>query len=299
MGGVVFPALDPKYDTVFDRAQVKLYHFAKKAIAREPRMNSDTVLFDAADSLAVITLNRPDKLNSFTTEMHQALAAAFDRVEAGGFRAVLLTGAGKGFCAGQDLGDRAVSPGAERPDLGVSLETYYNPLIRRIRALPMPVVCAVNGVAAGAGANIALACDIVLAARSAKFIQPFCRLGLVPDSGGTWILPRLLGPARAMAIAMLGTPIPAEQAAEWGLIWQVLDDDALLPEARGMAEAFTSQPTAGLAKIKQAMNMAATNDLNTQLDLERDLQRAAGFSDDYQEGVAAFLEKRKPVFKGQ
>jgi len=213
-------------------------------------------------------------------------------------RALLLTGAGRGFCAGQDLSDRSF-PTGEAPDLGATLERLYNPLVRRLRALPKPVVCAVNGVAAGAGANLALACDLVLAARSARFIQAFCRIGLIPDCGGTWLLPRLVGEARAKALALLGEPLSAEQAEAWGLIWQVCDDEALLPTAHALCARLASQPTRALGLIKQAIQAGATNDLDTQLDLERDLQRAAGQGDDYREGVAAFLAKRPPAFTGR
>ncbi len=262
-------------------------------------MEFETIAFEADGALAVITLDRPDKLNSFNEVMHEELARALERVEKGDFRCLLLTGRGRGFCAGQDLSDRLVQPGDAPVDLGHSLETWYNPLVRRLRALPMPVVCAVNGVAAGAGANIALACDIVLAARSAKFIEPFARLGLVPDSGGTWILPRLVGHARASGMALLGEPVDAETAERWGLIWKVVDDDALMDAARTLAARLATQPTAGLARTKRALLAAATNDLDAQLDLERDLQRESGFSEDYREGVAAFFEKRPPVFKGR
>ncbi|RMD87729.1 MAG: 2-(1,2-epoxy-1,2-dihydrophenyl)acetyl-CoA isomerase [Alphaproteobacteria bacterium] len=262
-------------------------------------MAFETIAFESEGALAIITLDRPDKLNSFNEAMHRELAQALDRVEEGDFRCLLLTGRGRGFCAGQDLSDRLVQPGNAPADLGYSLETWYNPLIRRLRALPMPVVCAVNGVAAGAGANIALACDIVLAARSAKFIEPFARLGLVPDSGGTWILPRLVGYARASGMALLGEPVDAETAERWGLIWKVIDDAALMDEARALAAHLATQPTAGLARTKRALLAAATNDLDTQLDLERDLQRESGYSEDYREGVAAFFEKRPPQFRGR
>ncbi|MBB4267023.1 2-(1,2-epoxy-1,2-dihydrophenyl)acetyl-CoA isomerase PaaG [Roseospira visakhapatnamensis] len=259
-----------------------------------------TLLLDRADGVARLTLNRPDKLNSFTTEMHAELADAL-AVVAGdtAVRCLLLTGAGRGFCAGQDLGDRAVAPGAEAPNIGESLETRYNPMMRALKALQVPVVCAVNGVAAGAGANMALACDIVLAARSARFVQPFCRLGLVPDAGGTWTLPRLVGPARATALMMLGDAVTAEQAAQWGMIWRVVDDAALRDEAGALARHLATQPTRGLALIKTALAATWSNDLDAQLDLERDLQTVAGATDDYREGVRAFLDKRPPTFTGR
>ena len=261
--------------------------------------SSESILSETGDGVAVVTLNRPDKLNAFNEEMHLALRAALERAEADeSVRALLLTGAGRGFCAGQDLGDRNVSGDVEL-DLGHTLETFYNPLIRKLRALPLPVVCAVNGVAAGAGANIALACDIVLAARSAKFVQAFCRLGLVPDSGGTYSLPRLVGEARAKGLALLGEPLTAERAEAWGLIWRAVDDEVLLDEARKLAAHLATQPTAGLAKIKQAIQASLDNDLDAQLDIERDLQREAGCSADYREGVAAFMAKRAPVFQGR
>lgn len=258
----------------------------------------DSVLYEAKEGYALITLNRPDKLNSFTAEMHGRLAEALDRVQEEGQRALVLTGAGRGFCAGQDLSDRSF-PTGEEPDLGATLDKSYNPLVRRMRALELPVICAVNGVAAGAGANVALACDIVLAARSAKFIQAFAKIGLVPDCGGTWSLPRLIGEARAKALAMTAQPLSAEQAADWGLIWQAVDDGELMPQAEALAAQFATAPTRGLALTKQAIQAAATNDMDAQLDLERDLQRQAGRTQDYREGVAAFLEKRQPTFKGQ
>lgn len=258
----------------------------------------DSVLYEAKDGYALITLNRPDKLNSFTEEMHGRLAEALDRVEAEGQRALVITGAGRGFCAGQDLSDRSF-PTGESPDLGATLDRLYNPLVRKIRALDLPVICAVNGVAAGAGANVALACDIVLAARSAKFIQAFAKIGLVPDGGGTWSLTRLIGEARAKALAMTAQPLPADQAAAWGLIWQAVDDSELLQTAEAMAAQFATAPTRGLALTKQAIQAAATNSMDAQLDLERDLQRQAGRTKDYREGVAAFLEKREPKFEGR
>jgi len=259
---------------------------------------SDTILLDIDRNVAMITLNRPDRLNSFNENMHLALQAAMESVRTSGPRCLLLTGAGRGFCTGQDLGDRAVDPGATAPDLGQSIERFYNPLIRSIRSLDMPVVCAVNGVAAGAGANIALACDIVLASHSASFVQAFCRLGLVPDSGGTYFLPRLVGSARSMGLAMLGDKISAKQAEDWGMIWKAVPDQNLMVESRGLADHLATQPTHGLALIKRALHASPNHDLGTQLDLERDLQREAGQTDDYREGVAAFLAKRAPSYTG-
>jgi 2-(1,2-epoxy-1,2-dihydrophenyl)acetyl-CoA isomerase len=253
----------------------------------------DPILIDNRGSWRVVTLNRPDRLNAFNDAMHRALATALDdAAEDTGCRAVLLTGAGRGFCAGQDLS--AISG-----DLGAVIEDFYNPLIRRISTMNKPVVCAVNGTAAGAGANIALCCDIVLAARSAKFIQSFAKIGLVPDSGGTWLLPRLIGEARAKALAMLAEPIPAETAQSWGMIWRAVDDDKLKSEAEALAAHLASQPTQGLALIKQAFAKSATNSLDAQLDLERDLQRQAGATPDYAEGVNAFIAKRPPTFTGR
>jgi 2-(1,2-epoxy-1,2-dihydrophenyl)acetyl-CoA isomerase len=258
-----------------------------------------SLLVEQDGAVVTVTLNRPDKLNSFNEAMHGEFRTALDRIESdAGVRAVLLTGAGKGFCAGQDLGDRDVA--SDQPiDLGATLENHYNPLIRRLRALDKPTVCAVNGVAAGAGANLALACDIVLAARSTRFIQAFCKIGLVPDSGGTYFLPRLIGDARARALALLGEPISAEQAEAWGLVWKCVDDDRLLGEARALAQRLAAGPTKGLALIKRALAASAANDLDRQLDLERDLQREAGRTADYREGVSAFMQKRQAVFRGE
>ena len=260
---------------------------------------SDTILVTTDGPLRVITLNRPDKLNAFTAEMHLALRAALTAArDDEACRAVLLTGAGRGFCAGQDLGDRDPAKG-EVPNLGETLRNFFNPNIRLIRDMPKPVIAAVNGAAAGAGANIALACDIVLAARSAKFLQAFARIGLIPDAGGSWALTNLVGPARARALAMLAEPLPAETAAAWGLIWKAVDDDLLMTEARDMAGRLANGPTTGLALTKQAILAAATNTLEEQLELEADLQARAGASDDYREGVTAFLEKRPPRFTGR
>ncbi|SDP69153.1 2-(1,2-epoxy-1,2-dihydrophenyl)acetyl-CoA isomerase PaaG [Phyllobacterium sp. OV277] len=261
--------------------------------------DSDTILSALVDGVLRLTLNRPDKLNAFNDEMHLALRAGFERAHADAdVRAVLLTGAGRGFSAGQDLGDRDPRKGA-MPDLGHTIETFYNPLLRLIRSLEKPVICAVNGVAAGAGANIAFACDITLAARSARFIQAFAKIGLVPDSGGTWSLPQLIGEARAKALMLTAEPLGAETAAEWGLIWRAVDDDKLMEEATALSTRLAAGPTRGLGMTKRAIQAAATNTLDEQLDLERDLQREAGRTADYAEGVGAFLEKRKPEFKGK
>ena len=261
---------------------------------------SESILLDIENQVATITLNRPERLNSFNPEMHQSLRDALDVIEKpeSAVRALLITGAGRGFCAGQDLADRNVAADVEVPDLGASIDAWYNPLVRRLRTLPMPVVCAVNGVAAGAGANIALACDLVLAARSASFVQAFCKLGLVPDTGGTWFLPRAVGTSRALGLSLLGDKLSAEKAESWGMIWQVVDDDKLADESRALVAHLATQPTSGLASIRQAIHAAADNTLEEQLTLERDLQRQAGRSNDYREGVAAFMSKRKPQFKG-
>ena len=263
-------------------------------------MSFEHILFTIEQGVASLTLNRPEQLNSFNAAMHKEVREALKQVRQNAeVRCLLITGAGRGFCAGQDLGDRNVAPGTAAPDLGESIENNYNPLIRTLRDLPMPVICAVNGVAAGAGANIALACDITLAARSASFIQAFCKIGLVPDSGGTWTLPRAVGMARAKALALLGDRLSAEQAEQWGMIWRCVDDAALQDEALKLARQLATQPTYGLALIKRALNASASNSFDEQLDLERDLQRLAGRSEDYREGVSAFMAKRTPEFKGR
>ena len=263
-------------------------------------MDYQTILVKEKNAVGYLTLNRPKQLNSFNETMHKEVASVLKTWSKDStIRAVVLSAEGRGFCAGQDLGDRAVAPNADAPDLGLSIETYYNPLIKLITDMPKPVICAVNGVAAGAGANIALACDLVLAAKSASFIQAFCRLGLVPDSGGTWFLPRVIGRARAMGLAILGDKLSAEQAMAWGMIWQVVEDDALRSEASKLAEHLASQPTYGLSLIKKAINVSADNSLEDQLILERDLQRLAGRSADYKEGVQAFMQKRTPIYQGR
>lgn len=262
-------------------------------------MDETPVLVDKRAGYHVVTLNRPSRLNSFNEAMHRALMAALTEAEAdSACRAILLTGAGRGFCAGQDLSDRVAS-GDSKPDLGHTIETYYNPLVRKLRALPFPVVAAVNGVAAGAGANIALACDVVLAARGASFIQAFAKIGLVPDSGGTWILPRLVGAARARGLALLAEPLPAEKAEAWGLIWKAVDDAALTGEATALAKRLRDGPQKALETLSLCLDAAASNSFDRQLDCERDLQGDMMATEDFVEAVTAFREKRPPRFKGR
>nr|WP_058910213.1 2-(1,2-epoxy-1,2-dihydrophenyl)acetyl-CoA isomerase PaaG [Entomohabitans teleogrylli] len=259
-------------------------------------------LIESAVSAGVmtLTLNRPERLNSFNDEMHRELAEYLRQAARDdSVRCLLLTGAGRGFCAGQDLNDRNVDPSGPAPDLGYSVETFYNPLVRRLAALPKPVIAAVNGVAAGAGATLALGCDLVIAARSASFVMAFSKLGLVPDCGGTWMLPRLAGRARALGLALLGDKLSAEQAERWGMIWQVVEDAELADSAQALARHLAAQPTYGLGLIKQALLAAEQNTLDQQLDVERDYQRLAGRSADYREGVTAFLAKRAPQFTGK
>lgn len=259
-------------------------------------MEETPVLSSARGNYRIVTLNRPQRLNSFNEAMHAALQAAFDEAERDtNCRALVVTGAGRGFCAGQDLSDRNVS-GGNRADLGHTIGTYYNPLIKRIKSLPFPTVCAVNGVAAGAGANVALAFDIVIAARSANFIQAFAKIGLVPDSGGTWMLPRLAGAARARGLAMLAEPLPAEKAESWGLIWKAVDDAVLMQEAEKICAQLANGPTAALVEIRRALEEAENNTLDAQLELERRVQASLGAADDYAEGVKAFMEKRGAQF---
>ena len=272
-------------------------------------MSDGRVLVENRDGYMVITLNRPDKLNAFTALQNTSLLETLQAAEADpDCRAVVLTGAGRGFCAGQDLGER--DPKNTTPDLGHTIDTYFNPLVRQLRDMPLPaishliraevpVICAVNGVAAGAGANVALACDIVMAARSAKFIQAFSKIGLVPDSGGTWTVTHLIGEARAKAIMMTGMPVSAEKAEEWGLIWKAVDDASLMEEACAMAASLAKGATIGLGLTKSLVHAASTNTLDQQLDLERDTQRDAGKTPDYAEGVSAFLEKRPAQFSGK
>ena len=259
-------------------------------------MAYETIEFKADGAIARITLNRPDRLNSFTVQMHEEVRDALANL--GDARVVVLTGAGRGFCAGQDLNDRAVAPG-EAVDLGETVEAQWNPLIRTLTSLPQPVIARVNGVAAGAGANIALACDIAIAAKSARVIQSFSSIGLIPDSGGTWALPRLVGQARALGLALTGEPLAAERAAEWGLIWKAVEDDALDTEVEGVAARLASLPPLGLAAIKEMIRASWQYSLDEELDRQAGAMRRLGFTEDYREGVAAFLEKRQPKFKGR
>ncbi|MCW5571175.1 MAG: 2-(1,2-epoxy-1,2-dihydrophenyl)acetyl-CoA isomerase PaaG [Steroidobacteraceae bacterium] len=262
-------------------------------------MPFETILFNVGHGIARLTLNRPERLNSFDAAMHGEVRAVLARVVLEGGRVLVITGAGRAFCAGQDLADRSVAPDAATTDLGKSIGEHYNPLVLALRNLPVPVIAAVNGVAAGAGANLALACDLVIAARSASFIQSFCKLGLVPDCGGTWNLPRLVGQARAMGLALLGDRLGAQEAAQWGLIWRCVDDDAFPQAIESLATQLAAAPTRGLARTKQALYESWGHSLAAQLDIERNCQAELGRSADYAEGVAAFVAKRTPAFTGR
>lgn len=260
-------------------------------------MAYETILCNVADGVATITLNRPDRLNALTHQMFDELQDALSKVESDpAQRAVVLTGAGRGFCAGADLKAALEAEDGEGPEN--DLETHYNPLVKRLQTIDVPVIGAINGVAAGAGCSVALSCDIVLAGRSASFLQAFARIGLIPDAGSTWMMPRLIGRARAKGLAMLADNLPAETAADWGMIWKVVDDDALQAEAGTLARNLAQGPTAAFAKMKHAFNASMDNSLDDQLALEARLQNEAAQSHDYKEGVDAFLEKRPAVFKG-
>ena len=258
----------------------------------------ETILFERDGPIARITLNRPDRLNSFNAAMHSEVAEVL-REGLEDSRVIVLTGSGRGFCAGQDLNDRAVSADGHPVDLGMTVETSWNPLVRNLTGTTLPVIARVNGVAAGAGANIALACDIVVAARSARFIQSFSAIGLIPDSGGTWVLPRLVGQARALGLALTGEPLSAEKAEEWGMIWKCVDDDALDGEVDAIAHKLASLPPLGLAAIKKMIRETWAHTLDQELHHQRDMMRRLGFTEDYREGVAAFLERRQPNFVGR
>ena len=259
-------------------------------------MSETSVLVASQGALRLITLNRPAALNSFTADMHGRLLAALEDAAAdASVRAVVVTGAGRGFCAGQDLGDAAMAGG--EVDVGAVIERYYRPLATRVRTMPVPVLAAVNGVAAGAGANFALCCDMVVAARGASFIQAFSKIGLVPDCGGTWLLPRLVGRARALGLAMTGDKLPAEEAQRMGLIWQCVDDAALMDSAMALAGRLAAMPMHALVETRRVIDAAGPMNFSDALTLEADTQRELGRKHDFAEGVSAFLSKRSPVFK--
>lgn len=261
------------------------------------------ILYSTENGVATIRFNRPQALNAVTFDSLQELAAAFDRAGAdAGVKVVILTGEGRGFCSGADLAQNMAKPPVDaqgKLDLGLPLELYYNPLVQKMRALPKPIIAAVNGMAAGAGASLALMSDLTIAARSAYFLQAFVNIGLIPDAGGTWLLPRSIGPQRAMGLALLGEKLPADKAKEWGLIWDVVDDEQLMPTVNALAKRLASGPSVAIARIKQVLQAAEGNDLATQLKLERDLQRECGMTHDFMEGAIAFTQKRKASFKGR
>ncbi|ATE61579.1 2-(1,2-epoxy-1,2-dihydrophenyl)acetyl-CoA isomerase PaaG [Thauera sinica] len=265
-------------------------------------MEYRNILFSVDAGIARLTLNRPDKLNSFTGEMHAELRDALDAVQADkSVRVLVLTGAGRAFCAGQDLADpdMATQPGGRMPDIGNIVEKNYKPLVLRLQNLRVPTIAAVNGIAAGAGASVALACDLVLAARSASFLQAFSKIGLVPDTGGTWFLPQRVGMARALGLAMLADKLPADKAADWGLIWAAYDDAEFAARVDATAAQLAAMPTKALVRTRQAMHAAPGHTLEQQLSFEGGFMRELGWSPDYAEGVAAFMEKRAPKFTGE
>lgn len=260
-------------------------------------MSDPLVLVSDRDAVRTLTLHRPAALNSFNTDLHDALIAALDAAAATAtVRCLVLTGSGRAFCAGQDLADPAMAPDGRPKDLGALIERHYRPLVLRLRSMPVPVVAAVQGVAAGAGANLALACDLVVAARSASFLQAFSKIGLVPDTGGTWLLPRLVGRAQAFGLAMLGEKLGAEEAQRLGLIWRCVDDAALADEVQAIAQRLAGLPTRGLVATRAAFDEAQGLDLPAALDAEARRQRELGRAHDHQEGVAAFMAKRTPHF---
>lgn len=261
------------------------------------------VLYSAENGVATIRFNRPQALNAVTFDSLQELAATFEKAAAdAAVKVIILTGEGRGFCSGADLAQNMAKPPLDEKgnlDLGLPLELYYNPLVQKMRALPKPIIAAVNGMAAGAGASLALMSDLTIAARSAYFLQAFVNIGLIPDAGGTWLLPRSIGPQRAMGLALLGEKLPAEKAKEWGLIWDVVDDEQLMPTVNALAQRLASGPSVAIANIKKILQAAEGNDLATQLQLERDLQRDCGKTHDFMEGATAFTQKRKASFKGR
>ena len=264
-------------------------------------MNFENIKFEVADGIARLTLNRPDKLNSFTDDMHAELRVALDQVQTDtSIRVLVLTGAGRGFCAGQDLGDRAMQIQAGKmPDIGNTVERNYKPLVLRLQNLRVPTIAAVNGIAAGAGASVALACDLVIASKAASFLQAFSKIGLIPDTGGTWFLPQRVGMARAMGLALLADKLPAEKAAEWGLIWECVEDAEFAARIDTLAQQLSTAPTKALVRTRQAMHAAPGHTLEQQLSFEGGFMRELGWSPDYAEGVQAFMEKRAPNFTGE
>ncbi len=262
-------------------------------------MTYQNIRFEAQDGVARLTLHRPDKLNSFTGAMHAEIRAALDSVQANpAVRVLVITGAGRAFCAGQDLADPDMSVGHLQPDIGAVVEQHYKPLILALQNLRVPTVAMVNGIAAGAGASLALACDLVIAAKSAYFLQAFSKIGLIPDTGGTWFLPQRVGMARAMGLAMLADKLPAEKAQDWGLIWQAVDDADLAPTVDKLAAQLAQMPTRALVATRLAMHAAPNHTLEQQLGFEAGFMRELGWRDDFKEGVTAFQQKRAPKFTG-